>query len=96
MKKRTIKFRFKLLLLACFLAYTCFSIFSQQDNIGKLMEEQQVLTQQYEQMQTELSRLQHKREYMNTKAYVENEARRKFGLVYEGELIFETGPDTEE
>ena len=90
MKKRTIKLRFKLLLLACFLAYTGFVIFSQQANIGKLMEEQQSLSQQYHEMQIDLSRLQYKSEYMNTKDYVENEARKKFGLVYEDELIFDT------
>ena len=90
MKKRTIKLRFKLLLLACFLAYTGFVIFSQQANIGKLLEEQQSLAQQYHQLQIDLSRFQYKSEYMNTKDYVENEARKKFGLVYEDELIFET------
>ena len=81
------------MLLACFLAYTGFVIFSQQGNIGKLMEEQQSLTQQYDQMQIDLSRLQHKSEYMNTKDYVENEAREKFGLVYEDELIFDTSKE---
>ncbi len=81
------------MLLACFLAYTGFVIFSQQANIGKLMEEQQSLTQQYDQMQIDLSRLQHKSEYMNTKDYVENEAREKFGLVYEDELIFDTSQE---
>ena len=80
------------MLLACFLAYMSFAIYSQQTNIGKLLEEQQVLAQQYEQMQTDLSRLQHKSEYMSTKDYVENQAREKFGLVYEGELIFKTDP----
>ena len=90
MKKRTIKLRFKLLLLACFLAYTGFVIFSQQANIGKLMEEQQSLSQKYHQMQIDLSRLQYKSEYMSTKDYVENETRKKFGLVYEDELIFDT------
>ena len=93
MKKRAIKLRFKLLLLACFLAYTGFAIYSQQTNIGKLLEEQQALTQQYEQMQTDLSRLQHKSEYMSTRDYVENQARAWFGLVYEDELIIETGQD---
>ncbi len=81
------------MLLACFLAYTGFAIYSQQTNIGKLQQEQQALTLQYEQMQTDLSRLQHKSEYMGTKDYIENQARDKFGLVYEGELIFETGND---
>jgi cell division protein FtsL len=90
MKKRTIKLRFKLLLLACFLAYTGFVIFSQQANIGKLMAEQDTLTQQYEQVQTDMNRLKHKSDYMDTKQYVEDTAREKLGLVYEGELIFET------
>lgn len=94
MKKRTIKLRFKLLLLACFLAYTGFVIFSQQANIGELKAEQEQLAQQYEQLQTDLSRLQHKSEYMNTKDYVENAARDRFGLVYNGELIFETGNES--
>ncbi len=95
MKKRTIKLRFKLLLLACFLTYTGFVIFSQQANIGELKAEQEQLTQQYEQLQTDLSRLQHKSEYMNTKDYVENAARDRFGLVYNGELIFEAENENE-
>ncbi len=90
MKNRKIKLRFKLIMLACFLAYTGFAIFSQQANISKLLEEQQALTQQYEQMQTDISRLQYRSEYIKTKDYVENEARQKFGLVYDGELILET------
>lgn len=93
MKKRKVKLRFKLILLACFLAYTGIAIYTQQNNIGKLVAEQQTLTEQYNQMQTDLSRLQHKEEYMDTKEYVENTARDKFGLVYDGELIFETKPD---
>jgi cell division protein FtsL len=90
MKKRTIKLRFKLILLACFLAYMGFAIFSQQANIGKLLEEQETLSQQYEQVQTDLNRLQHKSDYMDTRQYVEDTAREKLGLVYSGELIFET------
>jgi cell division protein FtsB len=90
MKKRTIKLRFKLIILACFLAYTGFVIYSQQANIGKLLAEQETLTQQYEQVQTDLNRLQHKSDYMDTRQYVEDTAREKLGLVYDGELIFET------
>ena len=89
MKKRKIKLRFKLLILAVFLAYTGFSVYSQQANIGQLLGEQEALNIQYEQAQTDLSRLQHRREYMNTEKYIENTAREKFGLVYDNELVFE-------
>jgi cell division protein DivIC len=91
MKKRTIKLRFKLILLACFLAYTGFVVYTQQANISKLMAEQATLTQQYEQVQMDMNRLQHKSDYMDTQQYVENTAREKLGLAYSGELIFETG-----
>jgi len=93
MKKRTIKLRFKLILLACFLTYTGFVIYTQQSNIGKLVAEQATLTQQYEQVQTDMNRLQHKSDYMDTKQYVEDTAHDKLGLAYKGELIFETGQD---
>ena len=91
MKKRTIKLRFKLIILACFLAYTGFVIYTQQVNIGKLMEEQAALQQQYEQVQTNLNRLQHRSDYMDTRQYLEDTARSRLGLVYSDELVFELG-----
>ena len=94
MKRRTVKLRFKLIILACFLAYTGFVIYTQQVNIGKLMEEQEALQQQYEQVQTNLNRLQHRSDYMDTRQYVEDTAHEKLGLVYSDELIFELD-DTE-
>ena len=90
MKKRTIKLRFKLIILACFLLYTGFAIYTQQVNIGKLMAEQEALVQQYEQVQTALNRLQHRSDYMDTRQYVEDTAHEKLGLVYADELVFET------
>jgi cell division protein FtsL len=93
MKKRTIKLRFKLLLLACFLAYMGFVIFTQQENIGKLLAEQDTLTQQYKQVETDLNRLQHKSDYMDTKQYIEDTAHQKLGLAYDDELIFETNQE---
>ena len=94
MKKRTIKFRFKLIILACFLAYTGFVIYTQQVNIGKLMAEQETLARQYEQVQTNLNRLQHRSDFMDTRQYVEDTARNKLGLVYADKLIFDID-DTE-
>jgi cell division protein FtsB len=90
MKKRRMKLRFKLLILACFLAYTGFSIYTQQINIGQLQAKQEVLALQYEQVQTDLSRLQYKSEYMHTEKYVEEKARERFGLMHDGEIMFET------
>ena len=55
----------------------------------QLLGEQEALNIQYEQAQTDLSRLQHRSEYMNTEKYIENTAREKFGLVYDNELVFE-------
>jgi cell division protein FtsL len=90
MRKRTIKPRFKFLLLAVFLAYAAFAIYGQQVKINELKTEQEALTQSIEQAETDYSRLEHKSEYMNTSEYVENTAREKFGLAYEDELIIET------
>ncbi|MGI5849524.1 MAG: FtsB family cell division protein [Christensenellales bacterium] len=89
MKKRKIKLRFKLLLLACFLVYTGFSIFAQQTNINDLLSERETLNSAYKQAQTDLERLKHQSEYMNTDNYIENTARDKLGLIYENEIIFE-------
>ncbi len=90
MKKRKIKLRFKLLILAVLLAYTGFSIYTQQNNIEQLMDEKEALISQYEQAQTDLSRLQHRSEFMSTEKYIENTAREKFGFVYDGEIVIET------
>lgn len=92
MKKRTIKLRFKLLLLAVFLAYAAFSIFTQQSNISGLLSEQQSLNAQYEQAQIELQRLKDQSEYMNTRDYIEDTARERFNYAYEDEIILKT-PD---
>lgn len=87
MKKRKVKFRFKLLLLAFFLVYVGVSIYIQQTNINTLLDEQKALSEQFEQIKLEKDRLEHKNEYMNTQDYVENEAREKFGFVYENEYV---------
>jgi|GEM_PF-1139363 len=99
MKKRKVKFRFKLLLLAFFLVYVGVSIYIQQTNINTLLDEQKALSEQYEQIKLEKDRLEHKNEYMNTQDYVENEAREKFGFVYENEYVLtpaEQGKDPED
>lgn len=90
MKKRTIKLRFKLLLLILFLAYAAFLILTQQRNINSLLAEQKVLSEQYEQQQMELQRLEDKSEYMNTKDYIEDTARARLGYAYEDEVIMTT------
>ncbi len=96
MKKRKIKFRFKLLLLTLFLVYAGISICLQQENIGMLLDEQKALNERYEEAQTELERLEHKNEYMNTEKYVENAAREKLGLAYKDELVITPEDKTEE
>lgn len=88
-KKRKIKLRFKLILLACFLAYMGFAIYTQQINIQGLQQEKEALTEQYKQAEADLSRLEHQSRYMGTDKYVEDAARDKFGLTYEGEIIME-------
>ena len=95
MKKRTIKPRFKFLLLAVFLAYAGFAIYGQQVKISELKSQQEALVQSVEQAETDLSRLEHKSEYMSTNEYIENVAREKFGLAYEDELIIETQENEE-
>jgi len=90
MKKRKIKFRFKLMLLAMFLVYTGVSIYIQQTHISELQIQQEVLQERYQEAQTQLNRLKHKSEYMGTSKYIENTAREKLGLVYEDELIITT------
>ena len=92
MKKRSVKLRFKLLLLAVFLAFTAFSIYTQQVNIGGLQAKQEALNTQYEQAQMELQRLQDQNDYMNTKDYIEDTARERFGYAYEDEIIIKA-PD---
>ena len=87
MKKRKVKLKFKLLLLSLFLAYVGVSIFLQQQDINALMDDQKGLKEKYEQTQTQLQRLEHKKEYMSTQDYIENEAREKFGFVYGDEYI---------
>ena len=89
MKKRRIKPRFKFIILAVFLTYAGIAIYGQQVKINQLKTDQETLNQAVEQAETDLSRLKHKSEYMNTSEYVENTAREKFGLVYEDELIIE-------
>lgn len=91
MKKRRMKFRFKLLLLAAFLVYAGVTIYGQQVKINALQDQQETLTQTAEQVQTELDRLEHKSEYLNTEEYVENTAREKFGLTYENEIVIQPG-----
>ena len=87
MKKRKVKFRFKLLLLTAFLVYAGFTIYSQQLNINTMLAEQEVLEAEYSEAQTELKRLQHMSDYMYTDDYVEDAAREKFGLVYPDEVV---------
>lgn len=89
LKKRKIGLKFKLILLACFLVYAGIAIYMQQANIGYLQNEKASLEQQYEQAEADLSRLQHKSDYMNTDKYAEDAAREKFGLTYNGEIIME-------
>ncbi len=93
-KKRTIKPRFKFLILVIFLAYAGMTIYGQQTKIESLQSQQLQLEESVEEAQTQLSRLEHKSEYMNTNEYIENAAREKFGLAHEDELIFESD-DTE-
>lgn len=89
MKKRKIKPRFKFIILAAFLVYAGIAIYGQQVKINELKNKQEALTEAVEQAETDLSRLEHRSEYMNTSEYVENTAREKFGLVYEDEIIIE-------
>lgn len=89
LKKRKVKFKFKLILLACFLVYTGIAIYTQQMNIDFLRNEKQQLNEKYEQAQADYDRLKHQSSYMYTDKYVENAARDKFGLTYEGEIIME-------
>lgn len=88
-KKRKIKLKFKLILLACFLLYTGIAIYTQQANISFLQDEKKELTAEYEQAQADYDRLEHQSSYMYTDEYIENTARDKFGLTYEGEIIME-------
>lgn len=86
-KKRRITFRFKLILLACFLIYTCVLIFSQQSSIDQMNTKNDQLVKQYASVQDDLSRLKHENEYMTTEGYIENQAREKLGLAYKDEII---------
>ncbi len=86
-KKRKVKLKFKLLLLSLFLVYVGVSIYLQQADINALLDDQKGLNEKYEQTQTEMQRLEHKKEYMSTQDYIENEARDKFGFVYDNEYI---------
>ena len=87
MKKRKVKLKFKLLLLSLFLVYVGVSFFLQQADINALLKDQEGLNEKFELTQTELQRLEHKKEYMATQDYIENEAREKFGFVYGDEYI---------
>jgi cell division protein FtsB len=87
MKTRTVKLRFKLLLLTVFLAFAGISIYRQQANINSLLAEQQTLSAQYEQAQLELQRLQDQSDYMNTEDYIEDTARERLGYAYQDEIV---------
>lgn len=89
LKKRRVTFKFKLIMLACFLVYIGIAIFTQQANIADLSAKKQELTQQYAQVQEDYSRLEHEKEYMGTDDYIKNTARNKLGLVYDNEIILE-------
>ena len=78
------------MLLTAFLVYAGFAIYSQQMNINVLQAEQEALSAEYANVQTELSRLQHVSDYMYTDDYVEDAAREKFGFVYPDEIIMVT------
>ncbi len=88
-KKKKAGFKIKLVLLAAFLIYAGFSIYTQQINIDELQSQNEGLEQQYEQVQDELARLEHQSEYINTQNYIENTARDKLGMVYSDEIILE-------
>ena len=94
MKKRTIKLRFKLLLLAAFLTYAVFSVYTQQVRIADLRAEQEALNTRYAQAEMELQRLQDQSDYMNTKDYIEDTARERFGYAYEDEIILTPDEDS--
>ncbi len=93
MKKRTVKLRFKLLLLVVFLAFAGLTIYRQQANINALLAEQQTLGEQYEQAQMELQRLRDQSDYMNTEDYIEDTARERLGYAYEDEIILPAPSD---
>ena len=86
-KKRKVKIRFKLIILAFLLVYVGIAVYSQQSNINELAAQKETLTRQYEQAQNDLNRLEHQDEYMSTDNYIENTAREKFGLAYGDEII---------
>jgi len=96
MKKRTMKFRFKLILLALFLAYAGFTIYGQQTKIESLRAEQDVLAETEQQVETQLQRLEHKYEYMNTEEYVEKAAKKIYGMTNEDEIVIEQANDIAE
>jgi len=93
MNKRTVKLRFKLLLLIVFLVFAGMTIYRQQSNINSLLAEQQTLNAQYEQAQMDLQRLQDQSDYMNTKDYIEDTARARLGYAYEDEIILSAPSD---
>ena len=93
MKNRTVKLRFKLLLLIVFLTFAGLSIYRQQTHINDLLAEQQTLNSQYEQAQMELQRLQDQSDYMNTEDYIEDTARERLGYAYEDEIILPAPSD---
>jgi cell division protein FtsB len=93
MKTRTVKLRFKLLLLTVFLAFAGISIYRQQANINSLLAEQQTLSAQYEQAQLELQRLQDQSDYMNTEDYIEDTARERLGYAYQDEIVLPAPSD---
>jgi len=93
MKNRTVKLRFKLLILVVFLTFAGLSIYRQQAHINALLAEQQTLNSQYEQAQMELQRLQDQSEYMNTEDYIEDTARERLGYAYEDEIILPAPSD---
>jgi cell division protein FtsB len=63
--------------------------YAKQLNINELQNRNTELTQEYTQAETDLQRLQHQSDYINTDNYVENTAREQFGLTYEGEIKLE-------
>lgn len=62
--------------------------FSLKAECQEMQQQQQELEAKRADLEKERKSIQEKQEYMKTDEYVEYIARRKFGLVYEDEIIF--------
>jgi len=79
--------------IMCLVLLICGTIFYQKENLNKqrlaYIEQDKDLQRQIDEETERTAEIDERRAYVQTKKYIEEEAREKLGLVYKDEIIFE-------